>query len=143
MNTHDTIKHHMALAFFGSAYADAAEEAGEPLRGEIMDQLPDETDPAAYHAADTLTNDILRHHKFDTLADLMARIEEIVAEHGGGDRPVTEEMIGHYCAMQAMGHGVGLYDAFGSAVYDTIHVPYCEFSSMSLEKDYFTESEEV
>jgi hypothetical protein len=60
----------------------------------------------------------------------------IIERDGDGDRPNTIEMFGHYAAMQAMGHGVGLHDAFGSDIHDKIKIPYVEFSSCSLEKDY-------
>jgi hypothetical protein len=39
--------------------------------------------------------------------------------------------------MQAMGHGVGLDDAFGPKARDIVRVPYVEFGSHSLSKDYF------
>jgi hypothetical protein len=52
------------------------------------------------------------------------------------DRDLTPELFGHYLAMQAMGHGVGL-ESFGRAVRDAINVPYVEFGSHSLECDYF------
>ena len=35
---------------------------------------------------------------------------------------------------------LGLEDAFGSHVRKTISVPYCEFGSHSLERDYFPET---
>jgi hypothetical protein len=46
------------------------------------------------------------------------------------------EVYAHYCAMQSMGQGVGLSDAFGSAAAARITIPYVEFGSYSLEKDY-------
>jgi len=79
----------MALAFFASAYADLYEEHGEPLRGEIMDQLPSRVDPAARHAA-------------------LKLIKSISVEDLNKYRDVKG--FGHYAAMQAMGHGVGLGD---------------------------------
>lgn len=134
----ETIIHHMALAFFGSAYAEQADEAGQSLSGEIMDQLPEDIDPAALHAATTLAADLTRANGCATLEAVFERAVDILGEsEGQGDRPATEEMFGHYCAMQAMGHGVGLGDAFGSDVYDGIRVPYVEFGSHSLEQDYF------
>lgn len=126
---------HAALAFFASAWADAAEESenGPNLSGcEIMDEIPAEIDPAAIHAARTLRMDMERVNGA-SIDDLMARIEPMA----DGDRPATLEYFGHYSAMQAMGHGVGLYDAFGSEVYETIRVPYVEFGMASLERDYF------
>lgn len=47
MNSNDQFQLHAARAFFASAWADAVEENGATLRGEIMDQLPDAIDSAA------------------------------------------------------------------------------------------------
>lgn len=127
-------EHHAARAFFACAWADLMEEKGTEPWGpscEIMGYMPDDIDPAALHAAKTLRMDIERANG-KTIFDLMAIIER----DGDGDRDNTVEMFGHYAAMQAMGHGVGLCDAFGSDVYRAIKVPYVEFSRCSLEKDY-------
>lgn len=123
--------HHTALAFFASAWADMVEENGATLRGEIMELMPSEIDPAAIHAANTLLMDLERVNK-KPLPEILAIVETL----GDGDRPNTMEYFGHYCAMQSMGHGVGLHDAFGGEVYSAIKVPYVEFGSYSLEKDY-------
>lgn len=128
---------HAARAFFASAWADMADECGAspwPPGGEIMAYMPEEIDPAATHAARTLRMDVERING-KSIFDLMA----IVERDGDGDRPNTVEMFGHYCAMQAMGHGVGLRDAFGSDVWEAIKVPYVEFGSYSLQRDYFTD----
>lgn len=138
------IKSHMAKAFFANAYAEQADECGQPLSGEIMEQTPAEIDSAAIHAADTLARDLCNANGAKSLENVFNRVAVIQRNTGdSGDREVTPEMFGHYCAMQAMGHGVGLYDAFGSEVYKQIKVPYCEFSSCSLEKDYFTADDEA
>lgn len=134
------IKRGMALAFFASAYADQADECGQPLRGEIMDQIPDEIDPAAIHAAETLARDLIRANwrlEF-TVENGLTRIYKKAGELSadGADRELSPELFGHYCAMQAMGAGVGL-ESFGYAVNDFFKVPYCEFGSHSLERDYF------
>lgn len=50
--------------------------------------------------------------------------------------PAAMEYFGHYAAMQAMGHGVGLHDAFGQDAYLAITVPDLEFGSCHLERDY-------
>ena len=124
-----------ARAFFASAWADAADNAvnGPNLSGcEIMDVMPDDIDPAAVHAARTLRMGIERINKL-TVTEMLQAIE--VLAHG--DRPATMEFFGHYSAMQAMGHGVGLRDAFGSEVYESVKVPYIEFGEHSLERDYF------
>lgn len=127
----DQFELHAARAFFASAWADQVEENGAAIRGEIMDQMPDDIDPAAIHAARTLRMNIERANG-KTIAELMAYLETV----GAGDRPNTAEYFGHYAAMQAMGHGVGLCDAFGSEVYAAMKVPYVEFGSYSLERDY-------
>lgn len=131
----EQFQHYAALAFFASAWAEAAEESDSipwPPGAEIMAYMPEETDPAAIHAARTLCFDIERVNG-KTIDQLMAFIES----DGNGDRSNTVEMFGHYAAMQAMGHGVGLHDAFGSDLAEVIKVPYCDFGSHSLEKDYF------
>lgn len=123
MNDNDKFMHHAARAFFACAWADMVEDAGE-----IMDQMPDEIDPAATHAARTLLVDMLRANRCADAAALLARCPD------EGDRPHTVAMLGHYAAMQAMGHGVELGDAFGD--HDCLIVPYCEFGPHSLENDY-------
>lgn len=129
-------EHHAARAFFASAWADMADECEVeacPAGAEIMEYMPDAVDHAAMHAARTLRLDVERINGA-TVSDLMS----IIKKHGDGDRPTTMEFFGHYAAMQAMGHGVGLRDAFGGDVADKIKIPYMEFGSHSLEKDYFT-----
>lgn len=126
---------HASRAFFASAWADMADECESDVIGpgvEIMSVMPQAVDPAAIHAAETLLMG-LESKNGKTLGELFSIVEAM----GDGDHPNTMECFGHYCAMQAMGHGVGLYDAFGSDVYKAIRVPYVEFGSHSLEKDYF------
>lgn len=142
MKTFEQIKHGMELAFFASAYADLMEEQGNPMRGEITDQLPDEVDPAAVHAAHTLIMGILDAITFEDsntsdshrLLTVYMHVSNVY-DRKDADRELTPCMFGHYCAMQAMGTGVGL-ESFGSAVRDSIKIPYVEFGSHSLEKDY-------
>jgi hypothetical protein len=154
LSTGEQILRHMALAFFGSAFADQADECDQSLSGEIMDQLPSEIDPAALHAANTLAMGLLNANPMKgdewravPVAEALGYFYEIVdcvyeTAEDKGDRDFTPEMFGHYCAMQAMGHGVGL-ERFGSEVGDYVTVPYVEFSSCALQRDYFTnESEE-
>ena len=141
MNTTEQIKRGMALAFFASAYADQADECDQPMQGEIMDQLPDDIDRAALHAADTLAISVmhangLKSACFDLESLYLRADEERDNSDDKGDRELTPELFGHYLAMQAMGTGVGL-ESFGDAVRDNIAVPYCEFGSHSLERDYF------
>ena len=133
----DEFVKHAARAFFASAWADQKEESGNAQGGEIMDRMPDDIDPAAVHAARTLAMDIERTNR-RTISDLMAFVENM----GCGDRPATVEYFGRYCAMQAMGHGVGLNDAFGKIVYNVVRVPYVAFGGYSLERDYFEQEGE-
>lgn len=133
-NVTNEIELHMARAFFACAWADYIEENCDASRfsgREIMDLMPDEIDPAAIHAARTLRMDMETANG----KPIAAILADAVAQHDG-DRPATAEYFGHYCAMQAMGHGVGLADAFGSAVRESVRVPYVEFGSYSLERDY-------
>ena len=125
METVHKIKSGMARAFFACAWADMAEESGNSgiMSGqEITQIMPREIDPAAVSAADKLAICL-------QAANYAQRIDKIYSENTGGLSP---EDWGHYAAMEAMGHGVGLWE------YDVnINVPYMEFGSYSLEKDYF------
>jgi hypothetical protein len=136
----EEIRRNMAIAFFASAWADQCEESGDAsiLSGkEILSIMPADIDPAAIHAARTLEMGVLSHNKsFTCLAGALDWLETVCPE--GGDRDRTPEMLGHYMAMQAMGHGVGLHDAFGQSAADEINIPYVEFGGYSLERDYFS-----
>lgn len=128
----------MAKAFFCCAFAGAAEEAGAgaSMGGrDWMDVLPEAIDPAAIHAAETLCHDMLRAN-LPRLGGSLMGIYDAAYRRANGDCGCTPESFGHYCAMQAMGQGVGLRDAFGAAVYDLIQIPYVEFGSHSLQLDY-------
>lgn len=127
----DKFVFHASLAFFASAWADLVEENGGIIRGEVMDIMPRDIDPAATHAARTLAMDIERANG-KTILQLMRYIEQ----NGDGDRPNWIDYFGHYAAMQAIGHGVGLSDAFGREVREAIKVPYIEFGMHNLERDY-------
>lgn len=138
------IRENMARAFFGSAWADQCEESGNAgiMSGrEILSIMPDELDPAAVQAAVALETGLLADNRqFTCLAGMLDYLKTITPD--GGDRDRTAEMLGHYLAMQAMGTGVGLYDAFGAAFHDLIRVPYVEFGGCSLDRDYFSEADE-
>lgn len=127
--------HHASLAFFASAWADQCEESDNAalLSGqEIMHVMPSDTDPSAIEASESLFLNMERINQ-RSITELM----RIVEETGDGDRENTIEHFAHYCAMQAMGHGVGLRDAFGRAVCERIKVPRAEFSGYSLAVAYF------
>src|SRR5690606_39801115 len=67
---------------------------------------------AAIEAANELESEFLRENTmFASLAEFLHYVQ--YSFRHGGDRPRTAEMLGHYLAMQAIGHGVGLSDAFG------------------------------
>ena len=139
MTIENQIKTAMAKAFFASAWADIQDESetGVNLSGkEIFDVMPDEIDPAALHAAETLIMGMegLNPGIAVTITTLFYKLRD--GCEGRGDREHTPGMFGHYAAMQAMGHGVGLDDAFGSKARELVLVPYIEFGSHSLEKDY-------
>lgn len=140
MSINEMIEQAMARAFFSSAYANQYDEAIEPgfsMAGrDFMDVLPAEIDPAALHAARTLKFDALRANQCASLVALYLNAHDALVMPAG-DRALNPDMFGHYLAMQAMGHGVGLLDAFGEAVHAAVKVPYVEFSGASLERDYF------
>ena len=130
MNTdNDIFILHASRAFFASAWSDMAGENGHALRGEIMDQMPETIDPAAIRAAGALLTAMLRANGCADAGEMLARCPD------DGDRAHNMQNLGHYAAMQAMGHGVGLGDAFGD--HDCLIVPYIEFDSHSLDGDYF------
>lgn len=143
MNTFEQIKNGMALAFFACAYADLCEEKGEPLSGQIMDQLPQPTDPAAIRAAETLIMGMIDGVAFEPGLDsdekrMRALYMHAVNQTEGGTEghlDLNPDLFGHYCAMQAMGTGVGL-DSFGSAIYEAFIIPDIDFGSCNLENDY-------
>lgn len=139
MNTN--ILNGMIKAFFASAYADQADEAGQPLTGEIMDQLPDDMDTAAVRAGERLYNEFERafgdfHGDGDTLDGAYVWLHGVDAMDGDTVKEQAEAF-GHYAAMQAMGHGVGLWEYVPHQIAD--HVPNIEFSSFDLDQEYFTE----
>jgi hypothetical protein len=136
----EQISNAMAKAFFACAWSDLQDEKDSDdstrvnLSGrEIMDVMPDEIDPAALHAAFTLACGLRIDNDVTALDELFVLARSLPT--GGYDRALTPELFGHYLAMQAMGHGVGL-ESFGYSVYEAIKVPYVEFGSHSLEKDY-------
>jgi hypothetical protein len=148
--TAQQIKTAMAKAFFASAWADQCEESQQAaiMSGrDIMDIMPAELDNAAVAAMQKLCAGMLANNWTSRYWPMLTPDKAIelcykkalalVEQSGGGDRDCTPELFGHYLAMQALGHGVGLYDAFGKDVYSAIRVPSVEFSGCSLAKYYF------
>lgn len=120
MNTKDKILHGMAVAFFACAWADAAEDAGQEqiMSGrEILSIMPTDIDPSALHAAKTLCHGIESAHP--GLADIELIYKACtLMDSTGADRALTPDLFGH-------------------AVRDKVRVPYIEFGSHSLEREYF------
>ncbi len=123
------IRRGMARAFFACAWADIVEDDPESdsLSGlEITQVMPRSIDSAAWHAADTLIFDLSYANRDNTPRELYLA--------NRGNPSLSADDWGHYCAMQSMGHGVGLGD-YGIE-RDAVSVPYVEFGSHSLSKDY-------
>ena len=144
------VKQGMARAFFVSAYAEAWEEADDSSENKRKlghmggvnwaTVAPKENDPAAERAAESLAVMLQKDNGVADLADLYHKAWEAKGEAKElcrGDKDMTAHMFGHYLAMQAMGHGVGLADAFGDAVADLVKVDDLEFGFCHLDRDYF------
>lgn len=96
----------MVRAFFATAWADEVERNGGSLSGlEITDVMPKRADPEAFNAADSL---IAKMGGPDTVCSIYATNRQ--GYEGGKLITLSLETWGHYCAMDAMGHGVGLAD---------------------------------
>lgn len=130
------IVRHMARAFFACAWADYAEQVGPHYAAgsDIMEVMPEELDPSAVWVAFDLARELEAHHG-KPLDQIFARAVEISESYQGrsrgGDRPRTAEMFGHYAAMQAMGQGVGLWDALGSYADEYVFQKPCYFDDYS------------
>lgn len=91
-----------ARAYFACAWADGVDYAAPDE--EVMNDMPDTIDSAASEAPEFLLADMLRRNDCADTAEMLARCPD------EGDRPHTMETLGHYAAMQPMGHRVGLGD---------------------------------
>jgi hypothetical protein len=132
------IRHGMARAFFACAWADQCEETGNGriLSGkEITEIMPRAIDPAAEHAAKTLHFDMERVNVINGVHQFLP----ILYAMNPGKPRLSLESWGHYAAMESMGHGVGLWEY--EINEPDVTVPYVEFGSYSLERDYFKQSE--
>lgn len=145
----DEILEHMAKAFFACAWADYSERVGPhyPAGCQIMDEMPDELDPAATEAAEGLAASLEAAHGLP-LSEIFRKAVEISEANDAGDRERTAEMFGHYAAMGAMGHGVGLWDALGGEACDFVerqgpHKHYVEFSMFDLDADKYPIPEDL
>jgi hypothetical protein len=109
----------MARAAFADAWATEQEESedGMNLSGvEIFDVMPDETPSDYLKCADRLATALCQCNGVASLEALYARASSFRVERYA-DRKLSPELFGHYCAMEAMGHGVGL-DSFGLRTVD-------------------------
>jgi len=135
----DEILEHMARAFFACAWADYSEQIGPhyPMGCEIMDEMPEEIDPAATKAAQDLAECLEKRHDGAPLAQIYRDAVELAGDDG--DRDKSPEMFGHYAAMGAMGHGVSLHDAFGRTAAEFVgtHDCYMEFSYYDLDDEKY------
>ncbi len=135
----DEILEHMAKAFFACAWADYSEQVGPhyPMGCEIMDEMGDEIDPAATEAAEGLATALEKAHEAP-LSEIFRQAVEISVTANAGDRDRSAEMFGHYAAMGAMGHGVGLWDALGRTACEFVERQgskhYVEFSMYDLDE---------
>ncbi len=93
-----------ARALWVQAWADAAEEQGETLSGELMDQAP-ETPPQAHEAAKELA--VALEQSNGPLSHLWEKAATAKGKHYS--EPTVEDF-GHYLAMSALGHGVSWED---------------------------------
>lgn len=119
LNIERTIKTAMARAAFAEAWATEEEESddGMNLSGvEIFDVMPDETSAEYLECANRLAEAFCQCNGVASLEALYARAASFRVERHA-DRKLCPELFGHYCAMEAMGHGVGL-DSFGLRTID-------------------------
>ena len=124
--SNETIREGIAKALFASAWADYQEEfdTGEIGAGtQIMDVMPDHIDQAAYAAAGKILAEFQDLNGGWSASHLHSNFLGKIKE---------PEDFGHYIGMQAMGHGVGLFD------YDIdLEVPHHEFGWLDLDHDNY------
>ena len=119
----------MARAFFATAWADWEDEYGEGVGGaEILNVMPEEIDSGATKAAERLAS-IMEGQYGATLPELLERIQAAPTRYAS--RPADAEHFGHYAAMQAMGHGVGLEEIGDEKIFPNF--PYMEFTYFDLD----------
>lgn len=108
-----------ARAFFVCAYADFVEEeerkddghdyASASMGSDWMDAAPARTPPAAYADAGALWESLATLNKATAPCGVISLIDQAAKADGVEEIDVND--FGHYCAMQAMGHGVGWFDS--------------------------------
>lgn len=135
LNTRAVIIRNMALAYFACAWADWNDKYGDiNLSGkQIMDEMPSEIDPAAMEAAYKLADEMQKANEAALEGLLAAAQEEAEVSHYC--QPCDAENFGHYCAMQSLGHGVGLSDM--GLDHDWCEVPDIEFHYFDLDPEKY------
>lgn len=136
-DTRNEIVRHMALAFFACAWSDYDEQVGdgESSGCKVMDVMPPAVDPSAVVAAWRLAADMESRYGA-TLDVLLDRARANPSRYA--DRPCDAEHFGHYAAMQAMGHGVGLERVCERSIFPKM--PYFEFSFYDLDPDHYPDT---
>jgi hypothetical protein len=97
----------MARTFFVSAWADAMEEAGQRLQGELMDQAP-ATPPEAHEFAEKAAKRIEESNR-QSLPELYERMANFGHANDHSREPSAFEF-GYSLAMMYMGSGVSWFD---------------------------------
>lgn len=107
MSYYDEIVEHAALAFYGCAWADlVSEEGSENLSGvDILDVVPMPIPKEAMDTARSLIEDVETNNK----ADITTLYKNVLALPAIETEELTPSLFGHYLAMEALGHGVGLW----------------------------------
>lgn len=132
-DTRNEIIRAMARAFFASAWADYEDNFGEGTGGaEVLDVMPEDIDPKAVKAAEWLASR-MEEQEGVALPELLERAQANPYRYA--DRPCDAEHFGHYAAMQAMGHGVGLESVCDRSVFGRL--PWLEFTYYNLSEDRF------
>jgi hypothetical protein len=97
-----------ARALFVNAWADREEEEGRTYPGqELMEVAPETPDDARLAAASLFKSTELVNKK--QIENLYFRALKL---SGKEDNEHWRDLFGHYLAMEALGHGVGLGDEF-------------------------------
>lgn len=137
--TRNEIIRHAGRAMFASAWADYQEASpdGENLSGcEILDIAP-ETPIEALRAAVRLVRRVERMNgeRIECTLERAAGLPDRYA-----DRECDPEHFGHYLAMQAMGHGVGLESVCDRDAL-ALELPWTEFSYFDLNPEEYPDLE--
>lgn len=132
----------MARAFFVCEWSDNEERAGRlnyPSGTELMDVAP-ETPRGAYDAAQRFAEHLEAANR-TSLSVILWNASRADGNDPWADYKIPDSYardLGHYLAMQAMGHGVSWFD--DHARFE-IKVPYFEPHAFDFELDYAEEDD--